>query len=108
MKSKNPRQVQTQSKELDNIETHLQTLYTPVRPRSEYVYNLRHQLSLQLDPANTSDEHQGLHLMLIAASLLSGTFVVVLAVRGILNYMGGMHDIGSPVEQDGIAPANPA
>ena len=108
MNSKKPRQVYRQLKELDKIETHLRTLYTPVKPRSEYVHTLRRQLSLQLDPANKVDEHQGLHLMLIAASLLSGTFVVVLAVRGILNFLGGMHEIGSPVEQDGIAPVNPA
>jgi hypothetical protein len=106
MNGKKSRQVQRQSKELDKIETHLQTLYTPVRPRSEYVNNLRHQLSLQLDHANTPDEHQGLHLMLVAASLLSGTFVLVLAVRGIINFIGGMHEIGNPVEQDGVAPAN--
>ena len=108
MKSRNPQEVQRQQRELEILENRLQTAYPTVRPRPEYVRNLRNQLDLQLDPGNASNEKHGWRLMLVAASLLSGTFVIVLAVRGILTFFGGMQQLSSQVDADRIAPVNPA
>jgi hypothetical protein len=107
MKSENFRQANRRQGELESLETRLQTLYPSVRPRPEYIRNLRQQLDLQMEPSHGSEEKGGWHLMLIAASVLSGTFVIVLAVRGIINFFGGLHPMGSAVETDRIAPVNP-
>lgn len=107
MRRKNINTVQRQERNLAPIEGRLQVALQPVKPRPEYVEDLRLQLVRQLPAPQASPEKHEWNLVWIAASLLSGTFLIVLIIRAVIALFNWLHLIGGRVENKAIAPLQP-
>jgi hypothetical protein len=73
------------------IERHLQAVLKPVKPRPEFVRDLRRQLVSQfsnLEPDPKTDTRQ--LLLVSAAGFLSGTLILVLGIRTVLTLLGAL------------------
>ena len=107
MRRKNTRIVQSQEKDFHKLEGRLQAALQPVNPRSEYVGDLRLRLAGQLPASQASPEKHEWSTVWIAASLLSGTFLIVLLIRAVIALFNWLHLIGGRVKNEPIAPLQP-
>ncbi len=98
--------------DLSALEARIQSAMIPVSPRAEYVRELKRRLLVENDLEIASPKPQGwLSFAWTAAGLLSGTLILVLGVRAVLNLLnsrGIFQQIKSQMQPKTPAPAHPA
>jgi hypothetical protein len=112
MKGKEVQGVIATAADLQRIEGRLQNYLTPVRPRDEFVTELKERLMLVNDLELEKPKPAPLQpIFLTAAGLLSGALLIVLGIRGVvalLKSLGGLQPLKNNILPKKTAPAQPA
>jgi hypothetical protein len=98
--------------ELFEIERHMQGVLKPVKPRPEFVRDLRRQLVSQfnsLEPEPGTDTRQ--ILLVTAAGFLTGTLILALGIRTVLTLLsalGVIHQFKRQLDEKQANPLQPS
>ncbi len=107
-----PEGVMAKADELKRIERRLQENLYPVRPRDEFVKDLKERLMLVNDLELEKPRPAQLQpIFLTAAGLLSGVLLIALGVRGLvvlLKSLGGFQPLKNDIVPKKAAPVQPA
>ncbi len=99
-------------KEIQDLELRLQEALRPVSARPEFVHELHHKLSQDMNSSLKDREENSWQVTVITmASLLSGVFLLVLGVRAIivlLNNLRASNPLKKQIEKEPSTPLGQA
>ena len=98
--------------EVAEMERRLQAVLRPVKPRPEFVRDLRLQLVNQFNSLEPDPQMGSRQLLLVtAAGFLSGALILVLGIRtvlALLSALGVIHQVKRQLDEKRANPAQPA
>lgn len=89
---------------LRQIEVELEAAYQPVRPRPEYIRDLHYRLDQQQAAGRGNPEMGWSTILFITASVVSGTFLIVVVLRFFLALLSRVNQVRNQPENQAIEP----